>query len=155
VLQRDIDETGVSGTGIVAEGVEFSDGTVALRWTSAWPTSVVFHERGMDSVVAVHGHGGKTRIVWVDDQVRQENTDLRTLIDHPEALALVAGPGGSTCLQVIGDDETLWYRRHWRNALDQWGWWHRRYQAATGDERGRIRIEMDERATLRSTEGTT
>ena len=38
VLQRNEDETGVSGTGIVAEGVEFSDGTVALRWTSAWPT---------------------------------------------------------------------------------------------------------------------
>jgi L-fucose isomerase-like protein len=63
-LHRDIDETGVSGTGVVAEGVEFSDGTVALRWTSAWPTSVVFHERGMESVEAVHGHGGKTRIVW-------------------------------------------------------------------------------------------
>lgn len=66
VLQRDIDETGVSGVGVVAEGVEFSDGTVALRWTSAWPTSVVFHERGIDSVQAVHGHGGKTRIVYLD-----------------------------------------------------------------------------------------
>ena len=65
VLQRDVDETGVSGTGVVAEGVEFSDGTVALRWTSAWPTSVVFHERGMESVVAIHGHGGKTRVVFV------------------------------------------------------------------------------------------
>ena len=65
VLQRNEDETGVSGTGIVAEGVEFSDGTVALRWTSAWPTSVVFHDRGIDSVVHVHGHGGKTQVVWL------------------------------------------------------------------------------------------
>jgi hypothetical protein len=64
VLQRDIDETGVSGTGIVAEGIEFSDGVVALRWTSTWPTSVVFHERGMDSVLAIHGHSGKTKVVW-------------------------------------------------------------------------------------------
>jgi len=63
-LQRDIDETGVSGVGRVAEGVEFSDGTVALRWRGEWPTSVVFHERGMESVVAVHGHGGLTRIVF-------------------------------------------------------------------------------------------
>jgi len=31
VLRRLVDETGVSGTGVVAEGVEFSDGTVALR----------------------------------------------------------------------------------------------------------------------------
>lgn len=30
-LVRDVDVTGISGTGVVAEGVEFSDGTVALR----------------------------------------------------------------------------------------------------------------------------
>lgn len=65
-LERDTDVTGVSGTGVVAEGVEFSDGVVALRWTSAYPTSVVFHDRGMESVEAVHGHGGSTRIVYLD-----------------------------------------------------------------------------------------
>jgi len=64
VLIRDEDVTGVSGTGVVAEGVQFSDGTVALRWLSQWPTSVVFHDRGIDGVVAVHGHGGRTRVVW-------------------------------------------------------------------------------------------
>ena len=66
-LVRDTDVTGVSGTGVVAEGVEFSDGSVALRWTSAWPTSVVFHDRGMDSVRAVHGHNGATRIEWTGE----------------------------------------------------------------------------------------
>lgn len=65
-LHRDTDVSGVSGTGVVAEGVEFSDGTVALRWTSEWPTSVVFHDRGLDSLDAVHGHNGTTRIVWID-----------------------------------------------------------------------------------------
>jgi hypothetical protein len=64
-LVRDTDVTGVSGTGVVAEGVAFSDGTVALRWLSAWPTSVVFHDRGVEAVEAVHGHGGATRIEWV------------------------------------------------------------------------------------------
>jgi hypothetical protein len=64
VLQRDIDETGISGTGIVAEGVQFSDGVVALRWKGLWPTSVVFHDQGMKAVETVHGHGGKTRVVW-------------------------------------------------------------------------------------------
>jgi hypothetical protein len=68
VLVRDEDVTGVSGTGIVAEGVEFTGpdgvGVVALRWLSDWPTSVVFHDRGVDSVLAVHGHNGKTRLVW-------------------------------------------------------------------------------------------
>lgn len=31
-LQRDIDETGVSGTGLVAEGVQFRDGVAVMRW---------------------------------------------------------------------------------------------------------------------------
>ena len=66
-LHRDIDETGISGTGVVAEGVEFKDGVVALRWLTEWPTSVVWYDRGMDSVEHVHGHGGKTRIVRIDD----------------------------------------------------------------------------------------
>ena len=64
VLLRHEDETGVSGTGIVAWGVEFPDGVVALQWKGEWPTSVVFHDRGMDSVRAVHGHGGKTEIIF-------------------------------------------------------------------------------------------
>jgi hypothetical protein len=66
VLVRSEDVTGVSGTGVVAEGVLFSNGVVALQWTSEFPTSVVFHQRGMESVEAVHGHGGKTTIEWVD-----------------------------------------------------------------------------------------
>jgi len=64
VLVRDEDITGVSGTGIVAEGVEFTGGSVALRWDTDWPTSVVFHDKGIESVEAIHGHGGKTRVVW-------------------------------------------------------------------------------------------
>lgn len=67
VLERDEDMSGVSGTGRVAEGVEFGDGIVALRWLGGFPTSIVFHDQGMDSVVAVHGHAGRTRIVWVDE----------------------------------------------------------------------------------------
>lgn len=67
VLRRDEDVSGVSGTGVVAQGVEFADGTVALRWLSAWPTSVVFHDRGIEAVKAVHGHDGRTQVVFADD----------------------------------------------------------------------------------------
>lgn len=70
-LVRDVDETGISGTGVVAEGIEFSDGVVALRWLvpagspgAGNPTSVVFHDNGLASVEKIHGHGGKTRIVF-------------------------------------------------------------------------------------------
>lgn len=65
-LDRGRDSTGVSGLGIVAEGVKFNDEVVVLRWKSDWPTSVVFHDRGMESIEAIHGHGGDTAIVWID-----------------------------------------------------------------------------------------
>lgn len=67
-LHRDQDQSGVSGTGVVAEGLLFSDGVAVLRWRSDWPTSVVFHDRGMEAVEAVHGHGGLTRIVFLDPE---------------------------------------------------------------------------------------
>jgi hypothetical protein len=67
ILRRDVDVTNVSGTGDVAEGCQFSDGTVVLRWrpqkeraagssTAVWPD--------IDSVLGIHGHDGKTRVVW-------------------------------------------------------------------------------------------
>lgn len=68
VLHRDEDITGVSGTGVVAEGVEFTDGVVVIRWRGDWPTSTVHHDRGMAAVQHIHGHGGATRVVWVDPE---------------------------------------------------------------------------------------
>jgi hypothetical protein len=64
VLERDEDETGISGTGVVVEGVEFSDGRVAYRWMSEHRTDQLADS--MAKVEAVHGHNGKTRIVWLD-----------------------------------------------------------------------------------------
>lgn len=69
VLMRDTDVSGVSGTGVVADGVAFPDGTVALRWRGGNPTSVVFHDNGVASVEAIHGHGGNTRIVWLAEDL--------------------------------------------------------------------------------------
>ena len=66
-LHRDTDETGISGTGIVAEGVEFSDGTVVLRWAASAHKSTVLWDN-IGDVEAIHGHGGKTRIVWTEEE---------------------------------------------------------------------------------------
>lgn len=41
VLVRHRDVTGVSGTGVVAYGVEFPDGAAAVRWTSEHPCTTV------------------------------------------------------------------------------------------------------------------
>ena len=68
-LIRDVDVTGVSGTRLVAEGVEFTDGSVALRWTSE-PRSMVFHE-SLQAVLDVHGHGGRTRVAFSEDREKE------------------------------------------------------------------------------------
>ncbi|MFH9977918.1 hypothetical protein ACH4ND_01395 [Streptomyces sp. NPDC017179] len=65
-LQRDHDVSGVSGTGRVADGVLWSDGTVAVRWLGDRPSTV--HWDRLDDALAIHGHGGATRIVWADEQ---------------------------------------------------------------------------------------
>jgi hypothetical protein len=65
-LHRDHDVSGVSGTGIVADGVVFPDGVAVMRWRGEWPTSVVWSERGVEAIERIHGHGGNTRLVWID-----------------------------------------------------------------------------------------
>lgn len=72
VLQRDEDETGISGTGIVAEGVEFSDGRCSMAWKplagSAFPGSLASYQ-SIYEIRAIHGHQGKTRVVYVQEIV--------------------------------------------------------------------------------------
>ena len=76
VLERFTDSTGISGTGTVAEGVEFSDGTVVMRWlqtataraaAGVRPTTVLHED--IASVVALHGHGSNTRVRFRDGQI--------------------------------------------------------------------------------------
>ena len=67
LMVRDDDETGISGTGVVAEGIEYSDGKIALRWQthqSSHHSTVIWDN--LDSVLAIHGHNGKTRLVFAD-----------------------------------------------------------------------------------------
>jgi hypothetical protein len=63
VLDRHEDVTGTSGTGVVAEGVQFSDGAVAIRWRSDTPSTI--HYDSIDDVQQVHGHNGRTEVRWV------------------------------------------------------------------------------------------
>lgn len=66
-LHRFQDATGISGTGVVAQGVQFDDGTCAMRWLSTH-RSTALYETARD-VQLIHGHGGLTRLVWVDPPV--------------------------------------------------------------------------------------
>lgn len=65
-LRRYRDISGVSGIGYPAEGVVFSDGSVALHWTGDHPATAVWPD--IESVVAVHGHHGATVVEWLDDE---------------------------------------------------------------------------------------
>jgi hypothetical protein len=64
VLVRDRDITGVSGAGHVADGVAWRDGTATVRWLGEHASTVVWSS--MESVRHVHGHGGATRVEWLD-----------------------------------------------------------------------------------------
>ena len=64
VLHREQDASGVSGTGVVAEGVVFSNGFVALTWLTHLTSHAFYHS--IDVMEAIHGHGGKTKVVFID-----------------------------------------------------------------------------------------
>lgn len=62
-LHRLEDESGVSGTGLVAVGVQFPSGHCVLEWVVP-PRTMGWYER-IEDVVAVHGHHGKTGVMWM------------------------------------------------------------------------------------------
>ena len=62
VLDRAEDVTGTSGTGVVAEGVVFSDGTVVIHWCVKLRSTAIYDS--MDDLVAIHGHNGSTTVRW-------------------------------------------------------------------------------------------
>jgi hypothetical protein len=64
ILLRHHDASGVSGTGTVAEGVEFSDCRCALRWVAPNAPASTGTYDSIEDVVRIHGHGGATSVVW-------------------------------------------------------------------------------------------
>ena len=107
-LYRHQDVTGVSGEGTVAHGTRFADGTVVIGWTGEFASTVVWDS--LDAAMHVHGHDGRTRVVWLAAEFyemalgEQEAADaerarwakeLRDLADEvkdaPEAIGLRAG----------------------------------------------------------------
>lgn len=110
---RDQDISGISGTGVVAEGVQFTDGWVVTHWLDQapmWePKTDVWHHKGTGPITKIHGHGGATRIVWTADQ---EAADAELRADIAAAFDV---PGW-----IAGDAaERVSLRRQIRDALQQ------------------------------------
>jgi len=61
VLNRLIDDTG-----IVAEGVQFSNGKCVLTWLTT-VTSVGVYDT-IEDLVTIHCHGGHTQLTWIEEQ---------------------------------------------------------------------------------------
>ena len=75
-LVREEDVSGVSGTGVVAHGVQFPGGSVVLRWDSGnVPASLTMHV-DIAAVIAIHGHEGRTTVEWLDDPDGASPTDV-------------------------------------------------------------------------------
>jgi hypothetical protein len=59
-LRRKVDETGFSGTGTVAVGIEFPDGYCVMGWMTGLNSIAVYD--CIEDVRNIHGHGGSTQV---------------------------------------------------------------------------------------------
>lgn len=66
-LVRHEDVTGLSGTGVVADGVQFDDGKVVTRWRADIAQTCVWDS--IEHVKAIHGHAGATTVRWIDTDI--------------------------------------------------------------------------------------
>jgi hypothetical protein len=77
-LNRTEDESGISGTGRVAQGFIFDNGKVCVTWLSEHPSVTIYDNIG--EVRAIHGHAGKTDIIMEPDYKRAFN-ELKSFIE--------------------------------------------------------------------------
>lgn len=80
-LVRHEDNTGTSGTGIVARGVQYPDGAVHMQWINddnddleTNSNGVAFKPApdGIEATREIHGHDGRTTIEWIDKETRSD-----------------------------------------------------------------------------------
>jgi hypothetical protein len=74
-FERTEDTSGVSGCGIVAEGVVFSNGKVALEWLSAHSSTALYDS--LSDVELIHGHEGRTKIVFDDPDIESIKEEFK------------------------------------------------------------------------------
>lgn len=71
------DFSGVSGVGVVAQIVQFSNGKIVLGWLGDFPTTNQFDS--LEHFFAINGHNGATVIHWDDGDVQRRPEPARRL----------------------------------------------------------------------------
>jgi hypothetical protein len=59
---RDVDHSGRSGVGLVAQGCEFDDGVCVMRWLTEHRSTCIYPDA--ETLAIIHGHNGDSRIDW-------------------------------------------------------------------------------------------
>lgn len=62
-MVRHTDVSGVSGTGVVAQVIEFSNGRAVINWTRPPHATTVY--LSLEDLLSVHSHGGSTQLLQV------------------------------------------------------------------------------------------
>ena len=78
-LERLEDESGVSGIGIVGRGVVLPSGACVLEWQTFHSSIAIY--KNIADVEAIHGHGGKTRVV-IGDPVKTKTRKKKKANDE-------------------------------------------------------------------------
>ena len=60
-LVRIEDESGISGTGVVARGVVLPSGAVCMEWVTFHSSICIY--KNLADVEQIHGHNGKTQVI--------------------------------------------------------------------------------------------
>ena len=99
-LHRVEDDSGISGTGRIAQGVIFDNGKVALTWLSEHPSVAMYDNIG--DVRVIHGHEGKTEVVMEQDWKRAFN-ELKSALHNFDISSAVksALPEGSESRDLL------------------------------------------------------
>ena len=63
---RSKDHSGISGTGLVAQGVEFHTGQVVIMWCCKEGKETIEIHPSLSVFLEIHGHGSSTEVIFIN-----------------------------------------------------------------------------------------
>lgn len=100
-LKRSVDDSGVSGTGVVAEGVIFKNGNCILHWLTQY-SSLGFYET-IEQLEKIHGHGGHTQVVYNDNDLSNLHAPNPVSVKASSSGLSTTNPVHATKIQSVSE----------------------------------------------------